>query len=87
MQFLPVDEQNAQYIADTILNFFESLGISIKDWCEQSYDNASNTSGKYSGVLSRIKEVCEFTIEVPCAAHLLNLEGPTSVYLLFNYFF
>lgn len=72
-----MDEHNAQYIADTILNFFESHDISIKYW--QSYDNASNMSGKYSGVQSRIKEVCEFAIYVPCAAHSLNLVGVQAV--------
>lgn len=72
---MPMYEHNAQYIADIILNFFESLDIPIKDCRGQSYDNASNMSGKYSGVQSRIKEVCEFAINVPCAAHSLNLVG------------
>lgn len=42
LQFLPMDEHNAQYIADTILNFLESLDILIKDCHGQSYDNAPN---------------------------------------------
>lgn len=79
LQFLPMDGHDAQYIADTILNFFESLDIPIKDCRGQSYDNASNMSGKYSGVQSRIKEVCEYAIYVPCAAHSLNLVGVQAV--------
>lgn len=79
LQFLPMDEHNAQYLADTILNFFESLDIPIKDCRGQSYDNAANMSGKYSGVQSRIKEVCEYAIYVPCAAHSLNLVGVQAV--------
>lgn len=79
LQFLPIDEHNAQYIADTILNFLESFDISIKDCRGQSYDNASNMSGKYSGVQSRIKEVCEYAIYIPCAAHSLNLVGVQAV--------
>lgn len=75
LQFLPMDEHNAQYIADTILKFFESLDIPTKDYRGQSYDNASNMSGKYAGVQSRIKEVYEFAIYVPSAAHSLNLVG------------
>lgn len=50
--FLPLGEHNAQYIENIILNFFETLD-------RQSYDNASNISGKYFGAQSRIKEVCD----------------------------
>lgn len=50
-----MDEHNAQYIADTTLNFFESLDIPLKDCRGQSYNNASNMSGKYSGVNTEVK--------------------------------
>ncbi|CAG9790403.1 unnamed protein product [Diatraea saccharalis] len=79
LQFLPMEGHNAQNIADIILNFFDSLDIPIKDCRGQSYDNASNMSGKYYGVQSRIKEVCEYAIYVPCAAHSLNLVGVQAV--------
>ncbi|GBP11401.1 hypothetical protein EVAR_92913_1 [Eumeta japonica] len=49
--------------------------IPIKDCRGQSYDNASNMSGKYSGLQTRIKEKCEFATFVPCAGHSLNLVG------------
>lgn len=79
LQFLPMDGHNAQYIADTILNFFESLDIPIKECCRQSYDDTTNMSGKYSGDQSRIKEVCQFAIYVPGAAHSLNLVAVQAV--------
>ncbi|KAJ8953426.1 hypothetical protein NQ318_023544, partial [Aromia moschata] len=50
VEFLPMDAHNTQYIANTILNLLESLDIPIKDCRGQSYDNASNMAGKYSGV-------------------------------------
>ncbi|KAJ8875731.1 hypothetical protein PR048_023630 [Dryococelus australis] len=40
-----------------------------------SYDNASNMSGKYSGLQERIKELNEFAEYIPCFAHSLNLIG------------
>ncbi|GBP20894.1 hypothetical protein EVAR_80713_1 [Eumeta japonica] len=61
--------------AETILNFLEIHDIPIKDCRGQSYDNASNMSGNYSGLQTRIKEKCEFATFVPCAGHSLNLVG------------
>lgn len=79
LQFLPMEEHKAQYIAATVLNFLESLDIPIKDCRGQSYDNAPNMAGKYSGLQTRIKEKCEFAIFVPCATHSLNLVGVQAV--------
>ena len=41
----------------------------------QSYDNALNMSGKYTGLQARIHQLNEFAIYVPCAGHSLNLVG------------
>ncbi|KAF0724553.1 zinc finger MYM-type protein 1-like [Aphis craccivora] len=41
----------------------------------QSYDNASNMSGIYSGVQARIKSINALADFVPCSAHSLNLVG------------
>lgn len=68
LQLLPA-KRKAQYIADTVLNYFESLDISINGWHGQSYDNAPNMSGKYSGQEIRIKEKCEFPI-LPHVSHI-----------------
>lgn len=44
----------------------------------QSYDNASNTSGSYSGLQTRIKKICQFAEYAPCAAHSFNLIGTSA---------
>lgn len=41
----------------------------------QSYDNASNMSGKYKGLQARIKDHNNLAEYVPCTAHSLNLVG------------
>jgi len=66
-------------MADTVLNFLENLKIPIKNCRGQSYNNAANMGGKYSGLQARIKEQCKFAIFVPCAAHSLNLVGVQAV--------
>lgn len=75
LQFLPIKEHKAEYLAETVLKFLDNYDIPIKDCRGQSYDNASNMAGKYSGLQARIKEKCKFAIFVLCAAHSLNLMG------------
>nr|XP_042894988.1 zinc finger MYM-type protein 1-like [Parasteatoda tepidariorum]XP_042895119.1 zinc finger MYM-type protein 1-like [Parasteatoda tepidariorum]XP_042899228.1 zinc finger MYM-type protein 1-like [Parasteatoda tepidariorum]XP_042901855.1 zinc finger MYM-type protein 1-like [Parasteatoda tepidariorum]XP_042906919.1 zinc finger MYM-type protein 1-like [Parasteatoda tepidariorum]XP_042909334.1 zinc finger MYM-type protein 1-like [Parasteatoda tepidariorum] len=75
LKFIPIKEHKSKYLAETILNFLEIHDIPIKDCRGQSYDNASNMSGKYSGLQTRIKEKCEFATFIPCAGHSLNLVG------------
>ncbi|CAG5030257.1 unnamed protein product [Parnassius apollo] len=41
----------------------------------QSYDNASNMSGRYSGLQTRIREINKYADYIPCAGHSLNLVG------------
>lgn len=75
LKFIPIIEHKSGYLAETILNFLDNHDIPIKDCRGQSYDNASNMSGKYTGLQARIKEKCEFATFVPCAGHSLNLVG------------
>lgn len=52
------------------------------DWSNcrgQSYDNANNMSGSYSGLQARVKEINNLIYFVPCAAHSLNLVGTHAV--------
>lgn len=53
----------------------KTLELDIKDCRGQSYDNASNMSGQYKGLQSRIRAVNPLAIFVPCAAHSLQLVG------------
>ena len=43
--------------------------------CGQSYDNASNLSGKYTGVQASLKALNPLIYYIPCSAHSLNLIG------------
>lgn len=75
IKFLDMEGHTSAQIANTLLNFLKEIGIDIKDCRGQSYDNASNMSGKYNGLQSLIKEKCQFAEYVPCCAHSLNLVG------------
>ncbi|KAF2889113.1 hypothetical protein ILUMI_17060 [Ignelater luminosus] len=75
LEFIPIREHKSEYLAETILNLLENHDIPIKDCRGQSYDNASNMLGKYTGLQVKIKEKCEFATFVPCASHSLNLVG------------
>ena len=62
-------------IADILLNCLAAHDIHNADCCGQSYDNASNMSGRYSynGMQVIIREHNELAVYSPCAAHCLNL--------------
>ncbi|GFQ65426.1 DUF4371 domain-containing protein [Trichonephila clavata] len=65
----------AQGMEEAALNLLEELKLDLKKCRGQSYDNASNMSGVYSGLQSRIREKNVFAEFVTCAAHSLNLAG------------
>ncbi|GFR25367.1 DUF4371 domain-containing protein [Trichonephila clavata] len=52
-------------------NLLEDLKLDLKNCRSRSYDNASNMSGVYSGLQSRIREKNVFAEFVPCAAYSL----------------
>ena len=60
---------------EALINTFMELGIDIKNFRGQAYDNASNMSGKYNGLQTRINKYSKNANFVPCAAHSLNLIG------------
>lgn len=45
----------------------------------QSFDNASNMSGRYNGLQAHLKQKKTLIHYVPCAAHSLNLVGVNSI--------
>jgi hypothetical protein len=69
---------SGQELADRLLQFLTTHGIEIADCRGQSYDNASNMSGKYSGMQAIMRQHCELADYVPCAAHSLNLVGQSA---------
>ncbi|XP_072400342.1 zinc finger MYM-type protein 1-like [Diabrotica undecimpunctata] len=57
----------------SIVKILSNLNINIDNCRGQSYDNANNMSGVYSGLQARIKSRNSLAKYVPCAAHSLNL--------------
>ena len=77
--FIPMKGHKGEDIADIIFEFLNGKTISISDCRGQSYDNASNMSGKYIGVQQRVKEKCQYVDYCPCCGHSLNLVGSCTV--------
>lgn len=89
MQCLVNPGHKSEDLVDAVFMVLEENEIDIKNYRGQSYDNASNMSGIYSGLQARIKEACLHAVYVPCAAHSLNLavECAASCCTLANEFF
>ena len=66
-------------IAAIIFSFLEKKEVSISNCRGQSYDNASNMSGKYIGVQNLVKNRCIYAEYCPCFGHSLNLVGQCTV--------
>ena len=62
-----------------ILGFLDKYRIDISNCSGQSYDNASNMSGKYIGVQTIIKQQSQYAAFISFAAHSLNLVGKSTV--------
>ena len=75
LTFLPQQGHKGEQLADSLLQFLHSWGINIDDCRGQSYDNASNMSGKYRGMQALIWQVNPNAAYIPCAGHSLNLVG------------
>ena len=59
----------AKEMAKKLLDFLNDKGIDIANCRGQSYDNASNMSGKYKGMQANIVlQVNPLAIYIPCCA-------------------
>lgn len=76
--FVEIAEHTGTYLFAKIQKLLEDHEIDIKNCRSQSYDNASNMSGIYSGVQAQMRQVNELATWVPCAAHSLNLVGASA---------
>ena len=75
-RFLQLKELKASDSASLFQELHKLLechGLDIKWIRSQSYDGASNMSGKISGLQTRVKEVNSSALYVHCCAHNLNL--------------
>lgn len=55
------------------MNILEKTHVDLKYCLGQRYDNASEMSGVYSGLQTRIRNRNKYAIYMPCTAHFLNL--------------
>ena len=74
--YVAIKSHKSEPLTSCILDTLKALALGIALCCGKSYDNnASNMSGKHSGVEARIKAVNSCAPYVPCASHSLNLAG------------
>ncbi|GBP58944.1 Zinc finger MYM-type protein 1 [Eumeta japonica] len=71
VKFLDMEGHTAEQLAQSLLDFLSESGIDIKDCRGQSYDNASNMSGKYTGLQARIKEINKWSARADATKALL----------------
>jgi len=76
--FFVIENHGAQHLFDSVMKVLTDMDIDINNCKSQSYDNASNMAGVYTGVQARLKEINPFADFVPCSAHSLNLVGSVS---------
>ncbi|XP_047132636.1 zinc finger MYM-type protein 1-like [Hydra vulgaris] len=79
VQFLSMKGHGAEDLFNSLYSFLEEAKLDIKYCRGQSYDNASNMAGKYSGLQVRIREKNPLAEYVPCFAHSLNFVGASAV--------
>ena len=75
LAFIDIEKHERKYLFKTLKSFLDECGIKLEDCHGQTYDNASNRSGTYSGVQARFHQVNSLAEWVPCATHSLNLVG------------
>jgi hypothetical protein len=79
LQFIAITEHTSAYLSTIVMAFLRKYGINLLDCRGQSYDNANNMAGEYSGLQRKILNENNLAIFLPCAAHSLNLIGANSV--------
>ena len=79
MAFLDMQGHTGKVLAENLLGFLTRHDVNLADCRSQSYDNASNISGKYNGMQAVIHQKCPLAEYVPCASHSLNLVSQSPV--------
>ena len=73
VDFVEVERITGQVLAQTILQWLSTHGLSPTDIRGQYYDGASNMSGLVSGCKSIVQQEAPLALYFHCAAHCLNL--------------
>ncbi|XP_062594196.1 zinc finger MYM-type protein 1-like [Saccostrea cucullata] len=71
--FLHAKHTTGAYIAEILLDFMQTHGLSLEKLRAQGYDGASNMSGKHNGVQAIVRRSAPDALYVHCKAHCLNL--------------
>lgn len=79
LTFINISSHTGQSLADTLLQYLLDQDINFENCRGQTYDNASNMSGKYTGMQRILKNKNSLVDYIPCAAHSLNLVGQSAV--------
>lgn len=79
VRFIDKIGHKSQQMTEAAILMFNKYDLNIYCLRDQSYVNASNMSGIYSGVQTRIKSINTLADFVPCSAHSLNLVGKNAV--------
>ena len=77
--FEPIYSHTGASLADCVVKMTKDLELDLSNCRGQSYDDASNMSGKYNGLQAHLKKINPLIHYVPCAAHSLNLVGVNSI--------
>ncbi|XP_015363711.1 PREDICTED: zinc finger MYM-type protein 1-like [Diuraphis noxia] len=77
--FIHITSHTGANLALCLLNFLKENDINIENCRGQSYDNASNMSGTYTGMQAEIKKCNSLIDYIPCIAHSLNIVGQSAV--------
>lgn len=77
-RFIRFDEfygKTGDAIAKNIVKLLQDFGLDFNNCIGGSFDNASNMSGKNSGVQAHLKNLNQRFVFSPCGNHTLNLVG------------
>lgn len=78
LKFLGTNGHSALQLYESLSSLLAQAGIDVRNCRGQSYDNASNMSGKYKGFQALLTRDCSVARFVPCFGHSLNLAGNES---------
>ena len=79
LTFLQMKSHKAEALTNNLLQYLETESIEFTDCRGQSYDNASNMSGRYAGMQALFRKVNPLAFYIPCMTHSLNLVGVSVV--------
>ena len=75
LRFIELHGHGAENMTAVVMKMIDDLGLDISNCRGQSYNNAANMSGIYTGLQARIRSINPLAYFVPCATHSLNLVG------------